>query len=304
MSQIARPDRRPADRPLGVNEWPYATTSESALIDSHCHLDFVFTKNAHTRSFTHFRLAHRDTFPYCYGGCVANFCEPETFEQRRLWRSVLSDNAVWGAFGCHPRRARDYNDDVERHLVRSLNDPSVVALGEIGLDYSISSGNGAEPDREFKKTQEAVFRRQLALARRRCLPLVIHSRDATADTIRVLKEMVPADYPIHRHCFTRDWDEAKCWLDTFPRLCLGITPLVGFPGVEPLVEAAGRIPLDRLLLETDAPFFLPKRESKRLVCSHPGMIIHVATKMSAIRQIPLDDVISAVRENTRRVYGI
>ncbi|KAL1471676.1 hypothetical protein MTO96_039796 [Rhipicephalus appendiculatus] len=278
---MARSDWQRAVEPQGIREWPYTTASEAGLIDTHCHLDFVFTKTGHAKSFTHFRLAHRNTFPYCYEGCVANFSEPETFEQRRLWRSVLSDEGVWGAFGCHPRRARDYTDDVERYLVRALNDRSVVALGEIGLDYSMS-GNDAEPDWErFKKTQEAVFRRQLALARRRRLPLVIHSRDATADTIRILKEMIPADQPIHLHCFKGNWDEAKCWLDTFPR-----------------------IPLDRLLLETDAPFFLPKRELGRLACSHPGMVIHVATKMAAIREISVDDVISAVRENTRRVYGI
>lgn len=298
---MARSDSQRTVGPLGIREWPYTTASEVGLIDTHCHLDFVFTKMGHTKSFTHFRLARRDTFPYCYEGCVANFCEPETFEQRDNWKRVLSDESVWGAFGCHPRRARDYTDEVEKHLVRALDHRSVVALGEIGLDYSILSGDDQEM---LKETQQTVFRRQLAVARRRRLPLVIHSRDATSDTIRILKEMVPADYPMHRHCFTRDWEEAKCWLDTFPRLCLGITPLLGFSGVEPLVEAAQRIPLDRLLLETDAPFFLPKREGQRLTCSHPGMVIHVATKLSAIRDISVDDVISAVRENTRRIYGI
>ncbi|KAH8034954.1 hypothetical protein HPB51_003724 [Rhipicephalus microplus] len=274
-SPMPRSNSQRADEPQGIREWPYTTASEAGLIDTHCHLDYVFTRTGHTKSFTHFHLANRNTFPYCYNG------------------------------------ARGYTDVVERYLARTLGDSSVVALGEIGLDYSIS-GNDTVPDwKEFKRTQEVAFRRQLVLARRRRLPLVIHSRDATADTIRILKEMVPADQPIHRpaapihrHCFTGNWDEAKHWLDTFPRLCLGITPLVGFSGVDPLVEATQRIPLDRLLLETDAPFFLPKRESGRLACSHPGMVIHVATKVAAIRDISVDVLISAVRDNTRRVYGI
>ncbi|KAL3217682.1 hypothetical protein MRX96_050966 [Rhipicephalus microplus] len=255
---MPRSNSQRAVEPQGVREWPYTTSSEAGLIDTHCHLDYVFTRTGHTKSFTHFRLANRNTFAYCYDGCVANFSKPETFEQRRLWRSILSDEGVWGAFGCHPRRSRGYTDDVERYLARALGDSSVVALGEIGLDYSIS-GNDTVPDwKEFKRMQEVAFRRQLVLARRRRLPLVIHSRDATADTIRILKEMVPADQPIHRHCFTGNWDEAKHWLDTFPRLCLGITPLVGFAGVDPLVEAAQRIPAGPTAARNGCAFLLAK----------------------------------------------
>ncbi|XP_070378925.1 uncharacterized protein [Dermacentor albipictus] len=70
--------------------------------------------------------------------------------------------------------------------------------------------------------------------------------------------MLPTDWPILRHCFTGDWSEAQLWMDTFPKLCLGLTPLVGFPNAVPVAEVHRRIPLERLLLETDAPYFFLK----------------------------------------------
>lgn len=292
MAPTACRIRLPTER-----KWPYTASWEVGLIDTHCHLDYIFNRSCHTGTFAQFRLTRRNTFPYCYGGCVANFCDPATFQDRRLWGRLLAEECIWGAFGCHPRRAGEYTDDVEQHLIRALNHRSVVALGEIGLDYARRDG----PDPE---QQQRVFRRQLALAVERQLPLVIHSRDSTPDTIRVLKETVRADHPIHLHCFTGDWMEARTWLDTFPRLCLGLTPVLGFPGAEPLVEAARNIPLDRLLFETDAPFFLPWNETGKLKCSHPGMVVHVVTELSHIRNEPIEEVVAAVRQNTRRIYGI
>lgn len=277
--------------------WPYSLTSKVGLVDSHCHLDFIFSKVGHFGTYAKFRLEHAATFPECYEGCVANFCNPVTFKQYNMWDKLLSEDGVWGAFGCHPHYVREYNDEVEEHMVHALDHPSVVALGEIGLDYSYKN----QCDH---KLQQDIFRRQLQLALNRRLPLVIHSRDSTQDTIQILKEMVPPNHPIHRHCFTGGWQEAQEWLNTFPNLCLGLTPLVGFEHVIPLTEAARNIPLDRLLLETDAPYFLPKNESGNLRTSHPGMAIHVAMKLSVLRNVSVDVILAAARANTQRIYGI
>lgn len=152
--------------------------------------------------------------------------------------------------------------------------------------------------------QQGVFRRQLHLARNGKLPLIIHSRDASADTLRILKEVMPRDWAIHRHCFTGDWSEAREWMQAFPNLCIGLTPLLGFNNAGNVADVGRRVPLDRLLLETDAPYFLPKSESSRLSSSHPGMAIHVATKVASIRGIAVEDVLVAVRKSTRRIYGI
>lgn len=287
-----------------AKHWPYSLSNEdlaqgAGLLDTHCHLDFIFSKVGHRGTFAKFRLEHRDTFPDCYEGCIANFCNPASFKQYSVRNDLLDEDGVWGAYGCHPHMAHEYDDEVDENLIRALEHPSVVALGEIGLDYSYK--NMCEHE-----TQQKVFRRQLKLALDRKLPLVIHSRDATADTIRIMQEVVPEHYPIHRHCFTGGWGEAQEWLEAFPNLCLGLTPLVAFDrvGSEPITEAARNIPLGRLLIETDSPYFLPKWEQGRLKQSHPGMAIHVATRLAHLRKIPVERILAVTRENARRVYGI
>lgn len=283
--------------PLLSKQWPYSVPPKVGLVDSHCHLDFIFSRVGHTGTYAKFRLKHRDTFPDCYEGCVANFCNPQTFKLRHMWGSLLAEDGVWGAFGCHPHMASEYNNDIEDDLVYALDHPSVVALGEIGLDYSYKN----QCDHNVQK---AVFRKQLKLALNRKLPLVIHSRDSTQDTIDILKELVPRDYLIHRHCFTGGWPEAQEWLGAFPNLCLGITPLICFERTSHLAEVGRKIPLDRLLLETDAPYFLPKEETKNLRVSHPGMAIHVAARVSMLQKASIEDVLTAARNNTKRIYGI
>ncbi|KAL3224780.1 hypothetical protein MRX96_026367 [Rhipicephalus microplus] len=411
-----------------AKQWPYSVSSSVGLVDTHCHLDFLFRKTRHHGTFSEFRRKHQATFPLNYEGCVAVFCDPETFKKRSVWRGLLAEKGIWGAFGCHPHMAKLFDEDIEDAMIDALEQPKVVALGEIGLDYSSknptslpwttlpssgltrcphrwasstptatwtscsekpgttarfpSSGGSTRPrsplnyegcvavfcDPEtFKK--RSVWRGLLAekgvwgafgchphmaklydeghrgrddrcagaaeggrawrdrsgllfqqplrpqtpaarlpppatVGKQRKLPLVIHSRDASQDTLRILKEEMPAYWPIHRHCFTGGWTEAQQWMDTFPNLFLGLTPLVGFHSAGPLAEVGRRIPLDRLLLETDAPYFLPKSESNRLKESHPGIAIHVATQVSAMRDIPLEEVLVAVRQNTRRMYRI
>ncbi|XP_077486560.1 3'-5' RNA nuclease TATDN2-like [Amblyomma americanum] len=280
-----------------VKQWPYKLPSQVGLVDTHCHLDFLFHKVGHRGSYAEFRTKHFETFPDCYNGCVANFCNPSTFKQRHMWEKILAEEGVWGAFGCHPHMAHQYTEEVEEHLIKALEHSKVVALGEIGLDYSHK--NNCEHE-----MQKRVFTRQLRLALNGHLPLIIHSRDSTGDTLQILKKMVPTDYPIHRHCFTGGWQEAQQWLSEFPNLFLGLTPLVGFSNAGVIVEAARKVPLDRLLTETDAPYFLPQSESGRLKASHPGMAIHVATRLASLRAIEAEDVLSAVRANTHRVYKI
>ncbi|XP_054922606.1 putative deoxyribonuclease TATDN2 [Dermacentor andersoni] len=225
-----------------VKRWPYTISSKVGLIDTHCHLDFLFRRTAHHSSYAQFRTRNSETFPTCYEGCVAVFCDPATFKKRHVWEGLLSEDGVWAAFGCHPHMARQYDEDIDDDLIAALEQPSVVALGEIGLDYS--SKNNCD-----RALQQRVFRHQLKLGRNGRLPIVIHSRDSSMDTLRILKEL---------------------WMDTFPKLCLGLTPLVGFPNAGPVAEVGRKIPLDRLLLETDAPYFLPKSVRVNLLISSYG----------------------------------
>ncbi|KAL1438681.1 hypothetical protein MTO96_047873 [Rhipicephalus appendiculatus] len=111
---------------------PYSVSSSVGR-----HLDFLFRKTRNRGSFEKLREKHEPKFRLNYEGCVAVFCDPETFEKRHVWRGLLSEEGVWGAFGCHPQHmARHYSEDVEDAMIAALEHPRVVALGEISLDYS------------------------------------------------------------------------------------------------------------------------------------------------------------------------
>lgn len=278
--------------------WPFTASWKLGIVDTFCHLNDVFMKFGHVGTFAEFRLKQRKTFPYCYKGCVANFSNPVVFERRDRWEALLEEDCIWGSFGCPPYRAHEYTDAVHKSLLHALSHDAAVAVGRIGLDYSESRWTGRE------KEQKRVFKRQLALAAERRLPVVIYSRGATQDTASVIRDTVKCDYPIHLQGFAGGWPEARFWLEAFPRLCLGLTPALGFPCHEPLVEAARNVPLDRVLFETAAPQFVPAAEASWLSGSHPGMAVHVALELSLIRGLQVEEVAAVVRENTRRFYGI
>lgn len=266
------------------------------VIDSHCHLDFLFTRENYHNSYSSYRSERSETFPDCYEGCITIFCEPQSFFRKSEWDSVLQEDGVWAAFGCHPHMASRYNDEAEDALVTSLNDPKVIALGEIGLDYS--RRNNCDRD-----LQKQVLRRQLKIGLDHNRPLIIHCRDAHDDCLEIVKELVPREHSIHLHCFTDTWQRAQEWLSEFPNLYIGITNLVTFPTAEDVHEIARNIPVDRLLLETDTPYFVPKSLSLRW--SHPGLVIHAAAQITAFKEdIQLEDLLRTVRNNTHKMYGI
>ena len=166
------------------------------------------------------------------------------------------------AIGCHPKQAALLTTPMLKRLDALVRRPGVVAVGECGLDYSARSF----ADREVQAT---AFRAQIHLALRYNLPLVLHIRGngrawagegdlAEEDCYKILEECgVPRDFPIHRHCFNGNWISALTWLSTYPASKIGITALVTFPKAIHIHEVARRVPLSRLLLETDAPYFAP-----------------------------------------------
>ncbi|GFT00075.1 putative deoxyribonuclease TATDN2 [Nephila pilipes] len=271
--------------------------SKSGFIDSHCHLDFLFQRQGFEGTYADYQKRHQNSFPKSYQGCIAIFCNPFSFSKRYMWEKYLNEDKVWASFGCHPHNAKDYNDDIEKSLYAALEHSKVRALGEIGLDYS--NRNNC-----LKEVQFEVFRRQLKIALKKELPVVIHCRDAHEDGMKIIKEILPNNYTIHLHCFTDTWEWAQKWLNEFPNLFIGITNVVTFPSAESVHEVAKNIPLDRLLLETDAPYFVPKMSPRGTRWSHPGMAIHVAAQIAALKDISVKKVLRATRKNTKFVYNV
>ncbi|XP_061894294.1 putative deoxyribonuclease TATDN2 isoform X1 [Entelurus aequoreus] len=268
------------------------------FIDTHCHLDMLYAKLRFRGSFGSFQSKYRSSFPAEFHGCIADFCNPRIMAQDALWEGLLAEDKVWGAFGCHPHFAEEYCDAHERSILKAMGHPKAVAFGEMGLDYSHK--NTACYD-----VQKKVFGLQLQWAVAMQKPIVIHCRDADDDLMVIMKKYVPRDYKIHRHCFTNSYPVIEPFLEDFPNLYVGFTALITYPSAFLARDAACKVPLNRIVLETDAPYFLPRTVRKDLCkFAHPGMGIHTLQELSFLRGDDMPTVLATIRNNTTLLYGI
>ena len=287
----------------------------ASVWDSHCHLDFLARKleqegarEGH-RLETSLRLDGQQLGDK-FGGCVAIFCNPRDWTMGRYGlkvSAVLEDcktqERVFLAIGCHPHFADKLLSRERLQLERLATSymGRLVAIGECGLDKS--RNNTVK-----MSVQRAAFATQVELALKLRLPLVLHIREAEEEGRQVLREAgVPQNWPIHRHCFTEDWEVAVSWLRLYPSSMLGLTGVVTYETAGAVHEVARRLPLQHLLLETDAPYMLPSgvcRKSYSHSFSQPGHVIHVAAQIAALRNVPTVTVLHANMENIKKCYNI
>ena len=183
-------------------------------------------------------------------------------------------------------------EDWIREIREGLADEKAVAVGEIGLDYY-----WPEPDRGL---QQHWFRRQLSLARETGLPVVIHSREAAADTLRILKEEKAEEIGGVIHCFSYSVEMAREFMKL--GFYIGIGGVVTFKNAKKLKEVAAAIPLDRILLETDCPYLAPvPYRGKRNSSLYLPL---VADQIAVLRGITPEEVIRATEENAERMYRL
>lgn len=196
---------------------------------------------------------------------------------------------VYGTLGVHPHDAKLFTNEVEAWLKENLIAPQIIAVGEIGLDYYYENSP--------RDVQQEVFRRQLRIAEELALPVEIHTRDAEEDTINILKEFGGSLRGLV-HCFTgTQWlaDEAlKLGLN------ISISGVVTFKKAEELRAVVKSLPLDRLHVETDAPFLapVPQRGRKNL----PEYVTHTAEFVAALKNISLQELSDATRENACQLF--
>lgn len=256
-------------------------------IDTHCHLDSILEK-LQVPDFATFRARH---VPAGFGGCITVSCDPASI---RPTLALLREDGVHAAFGIHPHDAKAYSDGLEDELRAAMAEARTVAWGEIGLDYHY---NLSPPE-----VQREVFARQIRAGVACGKPLVIHTREAEADTLDVLSREAPRDWRLHVHCFTSSADMAGRLLEGFPNLKLGFTGIVTFKNAGGLQEVVRATPLRRILLETDGPYLAPVPHRGKP--AHPGHIPLIAQKVAELKGVPVEEVYAAAREATREVYGI
>ena len=199
---------------------------------------------------------------------------------------------LFATVGMHPHDAKDVGQE-ELHKLRKLADnPEVVAVGETGLDFFY--------DHSPRDIQTRVFCQFIEIARQTGLPLVVHDRDAHKEIGDLLRSEGHGDLKGVIHCFTGDFEAAKKFLDL--GFFLSFSGIITFKNADPLREVLKKIPLDRVLIETDSPFLAPApHRGKR---NEPAFVLQVAAAAAGVWGVSLDAVAQATSDNVHRLFTI
>lgn len=209
------------------------------------------------------------------------------------WGQVLEFSKIFqqvkGALGMHPHSAKLYNDEVEQDLQEKLSTENIIACGEIGLDYYYEYS-----DRE---KQKEVFYRQMVLAQKKNLPVEIHTRSAEEDTISILKTFRGSVRGL-LHCFSGSWELARKALDL--GFNISFSGIVTFKNAQSLREVCQKIPLDRLHLETDAPYLSPVPHRGKQ--NKPAWLTHTAEVVADLHKVSLQELSQKTWSNYKTLF--
>lgn len=210
----------------------------------------------------------------------------------RAAKLAAENENIFAAAGVHPHDAEGIPVDYLDTLRELSLQPKVVAIGEMGLDYY--------RDLSPRPIQQRVFREQLALARELQLPIIIHDRDAHGDVLDILRRDGVGPAGGIMHCFSGSWE--------FARECMALGLYISFagpvtyPNANKLKEVAVKVPLDRVLVETDCPYLAP--QSYRGKRNEPAFVRHIAEHIAALRDMPVVELAAAATANARRVFNL
>jgi TatD DNase family protein len=245
------------------------------FVDSHCHLDFpelVVQLPDILKKMRDNRVSHA----LCVSVSLPDW--------PGLIDIVERHTPLWASVGVHP----DYEDTVEpdiQYLVEKSRHPKVIAIGETGLDYFRLKGDLA--------WQRDRFRTHIRAARQAGLPLIIHTRASSEDTITLMREELAGEAGGVMHCFTESWEVACQAMDM--GFYISFSGIVTFKSAKDLQEVAKRMPLDRILIETDAPYLSPVPYRGQL--NDPSKVIHVAEMLAQLRGVSLSTIEEASTNN-------
>lgn len=253
------------------------------LIDSHCHLDFSELKGELEAVLARAGQAG-------VGLMLTISTRVRRFDDVKAIAEA-HDN-VFCSVGTHPHHAAEEPDVTAQDLVRLARHPKVVAIGEAGLDYHY--------DNSPREVQAASFRTHIAATRDTQLPLIIHAREADADIARILEEeTAKGAFPLVLHCFTSGAELAR------RGLALGgyvsFSGVITFKNTDELRAVARDVPLDRLLVETDAPYLAPV--PKRGKTNEPSFVVHTAAHLAELRGMSEAELARITTDNFFRLFG-
>ncbi len=251
------------------------------LVDSHCHLDFPDLAGRLDEV-----LAGMAAQGVGHALCV---CVSLT-EFDRVLAIAQRDDRLSASVGVHPDSPQALEPDVAT-LVRLAAHPKVVAIGETGLDYYRTEGDTA--------WQRERFRIHIRAARQARRPLIVHTRAASADTLRLMREEEAGEAGGVMHCFTEDWATARAALDL--GFHLSFSGIVTFKNAAALREIVARVPEDRLLVETDSPYLAPV--PFRGKTNEPAFVRHVADCVAQVRGQPPERIAEVTTDNFFNLFS-
>ena len=252
------------------------------FVDSHCHIDFPELASQ-LPSVLDAMAKERVTHALCIGVNLPDL--------PGVLRIAAEHSNIYASVGVHP----DYEDTPEPTvdgLCELAGVRKVVAIGETGLDYYRLSGDLA--------WQRLRFRTHIRAARECGKPLVIHTRSAAADTLAIMTEEGAGDAGGVMHCFTETWDVAQGALEL--GFHISFSGIVTFKNAKELKDVARRVPLERMLIETDSPYLAPMPFRGKL--NQPAYVRHVAEEIARLRGISVDDVANATSANFFKLFGV
>jgi len=252
------------------------------FVDSHCHLDFP-ELSGNLPAVLDAMAANRVTHALCISVNL-----PELPQVMRL---AAEHANLYASAGVHP----DYEDTPDPsvdELLALAARPKVVAIGETGLDYYRLKGD--------LSWQRDRFRRHIRAARECAKPLVIHTRSAAADTLSIMREERAGEAGGVMHCFTETWDVAQAAMEL--GFHISFSGIVSFKNAKDLKDIARRVPLERMLIETDSPYLAPV--PFRGKTNQPAYVRHVAEEIARLRETPLEEVARATSANFFRLFRV
>ncbi|HSZ84303.1 MAG TPA: TatD family hydrolase [Polyangia bacterium] len=255
------------------------------MIDSHCHLDFAEYANDRESMLARARAAGVTAF-VCIGS------GEDTVSARNAVAIAAAEADVFAAVGVHPHDVAAMSEADWTELDGLARAPRVVGVGETGLDYHY--------DRSPRDVQQRAYERFVALARAVGRPVISHVREAHDDAARILRDAGAADVGGVIHCFTGGVPEARRYLDLGHHL--SFSGILTFKNAQPIRAAAAFAPLDRILIETDAPFLAPiPHRGKR---NEPAYIVETLRVLAEVRAEDQNAVEAATAANTRRLFRL
>ena len=214
-----------------------------------------------------------------------------TMNDKAIALAERFDN-VYATIGWHPDDAAEFDEKAERYLLSNLTKEKVIAVGEIGLDYHWMVRPKAE--------QERVFRRQIQISKQMKVPFQVHTRDALDDTYDIIKSEGIGEKGAIMHSFSGTFDEAKKFADL--GMMISFSGVVTFKKAIAEQEAAAKLPLNQILVETDAPYLTPVPFRGKE--NTPGYTRYVVEKIAELRGISVEEVANATYENAMRIFGL